>query len=156
MVSFLIKLQASGLPLYQKRLWYRCFPVNFARLLRAPLEHLFYRTPSKDCFWLYFLLNCFDGIFFDNRSCLLITSLTQLKKLVDIYWQQKSLEKWRYLRYLFMTIFISRYSSFCLDYSPMQKHDLIRYIRFLVQSIAMHIFQISEEIKAIKQQNLVS
>ena len=32
--SFLIKLQASGLQLYQERDWRRCFPVDFAKLLR--------------------------------------------------------------------------------------------------------------------------
>ena len=35
-VSFLIKFQVSGLQLYKKRLHYRCFPVNFAKLLRTP------------------------------------------------------------------------------------------------------------------------
>ena len=38
-VSFLIKLQASGLKsatLLKKRLWRRCFPVNFAKFLRRP------------------------------------------------------------------------------------------------------------------------
>ena len=44
-VSFLIKLLASGLrpaALLKKSLWYRCFPVNFAKFLRAPIfiEHL--------------------------------------------------------------------------------------------------------------------
>ena len=29
------------------RLWYSCFPVNFAKFLRTP----FYRTPLGDCFW---------------------------------------------------------------------------------------------------------
>ena len=39
-VSFLIKLQASGL--LKKRFWHRCFPVNFTKLLRIPflIEHL--------------------------------------------------------------------------------------------------------------------
>ena len=36
-VSFLIKLQASGLQLYlKKRLWRRCFPVNIEKFLRTP------------------------------------------------------------------------------------------------------------------------
>ena len=37
-VSFLIKLQALG----TKRLWHRCFPVNFVKFLRTlfPKEHL--------------------------------------------------------------------------------------------------------------------
>ena len=34
-VSFLIKLQASESALLKKRLWHRCFPVNFAKFLRA-------------------------------------------------------------------------------------------------------------------------
>ena len=36
-VSFLIKLQASGRPvtLLKKRLWHRCFPVNFVKFLRT-------------------------------------------------------------------------------------------------------------------------
>ena len=37
-VSFLIKLK--------KRLWHRCFPVNFAKFLRTP----FHRTRLGDCF----------------------------------------------------------------------------------------------------------
>ena len=44
-VSFLIKLQASGLrpaTLLKKRLWRRCFPVNLAKFLRTTflIEHL--------------------------------------------------------------------------------------------------------------------
>ena len=44
-VSFLIKLQASGLrpaALLKKRLWHRCFPVNFVKFLETPFptEHL--------------------------------------------------------------------------------------------------------------------
>ena len=37
-VSFLVKLQTWDL---KKRLWHRCFPVNFGKFLRA----LFHRTP---------------------------------------------------------------------------------------------------------------
>ena len=32
--------------LLKKRLWHRCFPVNFAKSLRTP----FYRTPLYECF----------------------------------------------------------------------------------------------------------
>ena len=41
--SFLIKLQASGLrPLLKKRLWLRCFPVDFVKFLRTPyLQYAF-------------------------------------------------------------------------------------------------------------------
>ena len=35
--------------LLKKRPWHRCFPVNFAKLLRTP----FYRTPLDDCFWTF-------------------------------------------------------------------------------------------------------
>ena len=38
-VTFLIKLQASGLTpatLLKKSLWHRCFPVNFVKFLRTP------------------------------------------------------------------------------------------------------------------------
>ena len=35
-VSFLIKLQARPATLLKKRLWRRCFPVNFAKFLRTP------------------------------------------------------------------------------------------------------------------------
>ena len=34
-VSFLIKLQARPATLLKKRLWHRCFPVNFAKFVRA-------------------------------------------------------------------------------------------------------------------------
>ena len=42
-VSFLIKLQVSVMQLYlKKRLWHRCFPVNFAKFLGKPffIEHV--------------------------------------------------------------------------------------------------------------------
>ena len=47
-VSFLIKLQARPVTLLKKRLWYRCFPVNFAKFLGAPffIEHL-WRLPPE-------------------------------------------------------------------------------------------------------------
>ena len=33
--------------LLKKKLWQRCFPMNFAKFLRTP----FYRTPLDDCFF---------------------------------------------------------------------------------------------------------
>ena len=33
--------------LLRKKLWHRCFPVNFANFLRTP----FFRTPLDDCFY---------------------------------------------------------------------------------------------------------
>ena len=43
-VSFLIKLQAPPATLLKKRLWHRCFPVNFAKFLRTRFitEHLWW------------------------------------------------------------------------------------------------------------------
>ena len=41
-VSFLIKLQPKPAALLKKRLWHRCFPVNFVKFLRTPfyMEYL--------------------------------------------------------------------------------------------------------------------
>ena len=39
-------LYMSNEALLKKRLWYRCFPVNFAKFLRTP----FYRTRPDYCF----------------------------------------------------------------------------------------------------------
>ena len=41
-VSFLIKLQAEACNFIKKRLWYKCFPVNFTKFLRTLffVEHL--------------------------------------------------------------------------------------------------------------------
>ena len=43
-VSFLIKLQVWSATLLKKRLWHRCFPVNFVKFLRTPffIEHLWW------------------------------------------------------------------------------------------------------------------
>ena len=46
-VSFLIKLHTPPATLLKKRLWPRCFPVNFAKFLGTP----FHRTPPDDCLW---------------------------------------------------------------------------------------------------------
>ena len=37
----------------KKRLWYRCFPVNFAKFLRTPL----FNNTSGGCFWLLWCVN---------------------------------------------------------------------------------------------------
>ena len=43
-VSFLTKLQASGIHFIKKRLWHGCFPVNFTKNLRTLfiIEHLWW------------------------------------------------------------------------------------------------------------------
>ena len=43
---FLNRNAGRPVTLLKKRLWHRCFPVNFAKFLR----HLFYRTPLGDYF----------------------------------------------------------------------------------------------------------
>ena len=50
--SFLIKLQALSLrpaPFLKKSLWHKCFPVNFAKFLRAPFF-------TKYLWWLHMSL----------------------------------------------------------------------------------------------------
>ena len=37
-VNFLIKLQAAPATLLKKRLWHRCFRMNFAKFLRTPFS----------------------------------------------------------------------------------------------------------------------
>ena len=56
-VSFLIKLQASGLrsaTLFNKGLWDRCFPVIFAKFLRTLFLH---NTSGRLLLFLFFLKN---------------------------------------------------------------------------------------------------
>ena len=36
--------------LLEKRIWHRCFPVNFAKFLRTGHRTPFYRTPLADAF----------------------------------------------------------------------------------------------------------
>ena len=57
-VSFLIKLQAWPTTLLKKRLWNRCFPVNFATFLRTSLlgKHLFWLTASNFTLLNHFML----------------------------------------------------------------------------------------------------
>ena len=54
-VSFLTKLQVlrpETCNFIKKRLWQRCFPVNFPISLRIP----FYRAPPGDCLWTSLVL----------------------------------------------------------------------------------------------------
>ena len=43
---FFNKVAGRPATFLKKRLWHRCFLVNFAKFLRTP----FYRTPLDDCF----------------------------------------------------------------------------------------------------------
>ena len=47
-VSSLLHFGLRPATLLKKRLWHRCFPVNFAKFLKA----LFCRKPPDDCFWI--------------------------------------------------------------------------------------------------------
>ena len=57
--SFLIKLQAAPATLVKNRLWHRCFPVNFAKVLRTlvlqntsgRLLLFLSRSHPTSCFW---------------------------------------------------------------------------------------------------------
>ena len=57
----LIFNRVAGLTPEKKKLWHRCFPVNFAKFLRTP----FYWTPPYDWFWIMTHLNSvvLDGVF---------------------------------------------------------------------------------------------
>ena len=46
--------KVAGLTLFKKRLWHRCFPVNFAKFLRTPLEN-----NLGGCFWMIILIHTF-------------------------------------------------------------------------------------------------
>ena len=75
-VSFLIKSQTLGLrpaTVLKKRLWYRCFPVNFAEFLRTPfsIEHLRWLILVKqdNSFLNFFVDNIFNvGILWVTNS----------------------------------------------------------------------------------------
>ena len=56
-VCFLIKLQARPATLFKKRLWHRCFPVNFVKFLRTTfiIEHLWWLLLLLYVFCLHFL-----------------------------------------------------------------------------------------------------
>ena len=74
-VSFLINLQASDLPatLLKKRIWHRCFHVNFAKFLRIPFltKHL----------WCLFL---FIRSLHNETYLEICISLNALKKIFHI------------------------------------------------------------------------
>ena len=65
-VSFLIKLQAWGLrpaTLLKKRLWHRCFPVNFVNFLRTSNSSwrlfLQFLPNGKSCWFFHITLEAF-------------------------------------------------------------------------------------------------
>ena len=83
-VSFLIKLQTLGLrpaTLLKKRLWHKCFPVNFAKFLRTPFftEHLLV-TASESL--LHFSSGNKNT---DEISLLLVTNFNYLEGSVHLF-----------------------------------------------------------------------
>ena len=94
-VSFLNKV--AGLrraTLLKKRLWHRCFPVNFAKFVATP----FYRTPLDDCFCKPLPANFTSHISTDKFHCstvrqwnIHISNLSDVKKL-QVSW--KAITTW--------------------------------------------------------------
>ena len=77
-VSFLIKLQAPLATLLKKRLWHRCFPVNFAKFLRT----LFFAEHLR---WLFLSLSTLPSkttMRYLKKSCKK-TSVSVLMRLYD-------------------------------------------------------------------------
>ena len=88
--------------LLKKRLWQRCFPVNFTNFS----EHFFYRTPLGDFFWYLskswrwslsdrweYFANCDSHMFFSSKywtsfnlvKCLLNTSFMPYN-MIWVFW----------------------------------------------------------------------
>ena len=86
-VSFLIKLQDWPATLLKKRLWHRCFPVNFVKFLRTPFltEHLWWLLIyfKTRCWFNHFLKN---PCLFSNRQPVDIIATWILK---SSYWMRK-------------------------------------------------------------------
>ena len=85
-VSFLIKLQAQPATLLKKRLWRRCFPVNFAKFLRTP-----FLTEHRR--WLLLPLVVIQYFFFPVQTISFIDyprNKTFFGEKVSIWWNIKS------------------------------------------------------------------
>ena len=86
-VYFIIKFKSSGLEiLIKKRLQHSCFLVN----LRNFQEHLFYRTPRDNSFWMYSKLTL------RTRKQYQLTSTKIIKvhsQGWDDFWQPNALKK---------------------------------------------------------------
>ena len=72
-VSFLIKLQAAACNIIKKRLWRRCFPVNFAKFLRTPLQNTSWR-----------LLQLIDSLFQSFRYKQVFNFFCELVKFLNM------------------------------------------------------------------------
>ena len=76
--------EVSGLQLYQKRDWHRCFPVNFAKFHRTPfLQNTSGRLLPLYCFFIaitIFSLTTFScpSVTFFNHDYLLIVTVLEL------------------------------------------------------------------------------
>ena len=91
-VSFLIKLQLRLAPLLKKRLWHRCFPVNFAKLWRAPFVKstsewlLLWTTASETTNTKYLeLIKRRPKVQEKNMSCLRALNFDQWKTYPENY-----------------------------------------------------------------------
>ena len=94
-VSFLIKLKASADNFIKKRLWHRCFPVNFTKFLRTLFltEHLRWLLLVKCCIVSDIQLQKQQRVFpkeifyetiFNQASKLLET--TRTKRFLYVWW----------------------------------------------------------------------
>ena len=72
-VSFLIKLQQVPASLLKTRLWHRCFPVNFAKFIRAPFfteHHWWLPLEVKIMCWELYVLGSSKIVCFNMMTSL--------------------------------------------------------------------------------------
>ena len=105
--------RSTTLSLLKKRLWHRCFPVDFAKFQ----EFLFHRPPLDNCFcnvhFLWFQYNVIWLTYF--YTCLIVFILlcnwqAQLNVLVTLmlYFRDFSLS----LYFLYISVYLSHYIVF--------------------------------------------
>ena len=90
--------------LLQKRLWHRCFPVNFAKFLRTP----FLKNTSGGCFWLYMDTKKFCIWYFDLVLLEIIQNFQELFCSWSTFHENRSLwirALFNYLCWVFLLMF---------------------------------------------------
>ena len=100
--------KVSGLrpvTLLKKRLWHRCFPVNFAKFLRTP-----FRTRLGDCFCHYQL-----GLRLFIDYMIIFNSLTCDVNFSSIYSNRVEISAWFPVMKLLHILVISILQNFCLS-----------------------------------------
>ena len=80
--------------LFKKRLWHRCFPVNFAKFF---IEHLFYRTPPVAASEVSIETICRKsvdneiGSLFDNKKSAFYFLLYRTILIKEVFFQVKAI-----------------------------------------------------------------